>query len=101
MKHYANPITGRHKPSPLKADANLIMGEGAMRAAGAVKPIAYSSTEQAAEPVAADVAAEPVDEPAKSTPPARGKSTVFTEKEAKVAEEASLNFMQKDPGVQD
>ncbi len=51
MKHYANPITGRHKPSPLKADANLIMGEGAMRAAGAVKPIAYSSTEQAAEPV--------------------------------------------------
>jgi hypothetical protein len=58
MKHYANPITGRHKPSPLKADANLIMSEGAMRAAGAVKPIAYSSTEQAAEPVAADVAAE-------------------------------------------
>ncbi len=58
MKHYANPITGRHKPSPLKADANLIMGEAAMRAAGAVKPIAYSSTEQAAEPAAADVAAE-------------------------------------------
>ena len=55
MKHYANPITGRHKvapESPAKYNASLAMGEGAMRAAGAVKPIAYSSTEQAAEPAA-------------------------------------------------
>lgn len=53
MKHYANPITGRHKAapeSPAKYNADLAMGERAMRDAGAVKPIAYSSTEQAAEP---------------------------------------------------
>ena len=53
MKHYANPITGRHKvapESPAKYNADLAMGERAMRDAGAVKPIAYSSTEQAAEP---------------------------------------------------
>ena len=55
MKHYANPITGRHKAapeSPAKYNADLAMGERAMRDAGAVKPIAYSSTEQAAEPAA-------------------------------------------------
>jgi hypothetical protein len=97
MKHYANPITGRHKPSPLKADANLIMGEAAMRAAGAVKPIAHSSTEQAAEPV---------DEPAEIVPPTtvnpgeeNGEPTVLTEEQANKANVASLNFMQANPGV--
>jgi hypothetical protein len=63
MKHYANPITGRHKAvpdSPAKYNADLAMGERAMRDAGAVKPIAYSSTEQAAEP-ADEVFGKPIE----------------------------------------
>ena len=66
MKHYANPITGRHKvapESPAKYNADLAMGDRAMRDAGAVKPIAYSSTEQAAEPVDEPAATEVFGEP--------------------------------------